>query len=443
LVNFDNYPLTKEFKLGFFMINFQKLGIENIHRYLLCWAMLLYSSLAISSPVGLEELLQEAVAYHPDILSKKGDVNSAGFNLEGAEWGRWPSVSVQVQSANSNNTVSRSTMGLLRVEQPLWTGGRVTSQIGVANANVGVANASLIESEQNVLLQASSAFFEVLRLEARLKAALDNEAEHRRLAESMKRRVKSEINPVADFIQVSTRMRQAITDRIEIERALASAKSVLQQWVGKRVDELTNPGIIPLYYKTKEEFIEAGLQFAPERKRLLAEVEVADAQISLAKSQMMPTVVAGYQTRLDTPGPGEERDRIYFAVQVQPGAGLSSLSGVSAAEAHKQSAQNAVYAYERQLTQELDTVWQQRQALKDQLAPKRSSVKGEDALVESYQRQFQVGKKTWIELLNSQQERTQAYYALADLEAPLQLTTLKLLLLTGYVNAKSTVIKND
>lgn len=397
---------------------------------------------ASAGGVGLETLLGEAVSTHPSIMAKRGESQAAAYNLDGAEWGRFPTVSAQVQSQSVTGTGGGG-YSVVRVEQPLWTGGRITGQIDVANAGVNVAGASLQETEQNVLLQTATAYFEVLRLEARLQAALANEREHERLTDSMKRRVASEISPQADLLQVSTRLRQAVTDRIQIQRQIATTRSNLEQWVGRSVGELSAVADITLGSKTEQDFLDAAKAFSPTRKRLLAEVEAAESQITVARAQMMPTLVAGYQLRLDSLQAGEERDRMYLSVQMQPGAGLSSISAVSAAAARKSAAQDALLAYERQLTQEVHTIWDERTALFEQLEPVKASLKGSDAIVDSYLRQFQVGKKNWLEVLNAQREKTQAYFSMADVESPLKLANVKLLLITGKINSKKFSLKDD
>jgi adhesin transport system outer membrane protein len=332
---------------------------------------------------------------------------------------------------------------VVRIEQPLWTGGRITGQIDLANSGVNVAGASLLEAEQNVLLQTAMAFFEVLRLESRLQAATDNELEHQRLTNSMKRRVSHEISPVSDLLQVATRLRQAVTDRIQIQRQIATARLNLEQWVGRSVGALSDPLNISVGNEPEQTLLDNAKAFSPIRKRLLAEIETAESQVAVARSQMMPTLVAGFQTRVDSLQPGEERGRAYLSFQVQPGAGLSSFSSVNASVARKAAAQDALLAYERQLAQEVSTTVAERNMLNEQMGPIKLSLRGSDAIVDSYLRQFQVGKKNWLEVLNAQREKTQAHFAMADIESPLKLTGVKLLLITGKINSRNFSLKDD
>jgi adhesin transport system outer membrane protein len=386
----------------------------------------------------LPNLLQEAVSQHPDVRNRKNERLAAGSQLDGAKWGRFPSVSAESQ------TYSDGPQTVAKVELPLWNGGRITGQINVASAGLTLADAAVQVAEQTVLTQAATAFFEILRLESRLKTAIQNEAEHLRLLQIIQRRAESEVSPKADETQADARMRQAIADRIQTKRQLEAARLALEQAVGRPVAELAAPSRVGMARWTEASLLQAALAFSPERKRLQAQVETSEAQIDVARAQLMPTVVAGFQRQV---GPlaitGDARERAYIGLQVQTGAGLSSLSNVQVAISRKLAAQDAIVAHDRQLTHTVRSTWSESVAMAEQLAPVRALLAGSDEIVASYLRQFQVSRKSWLDVLNAQREKIQAYNALADIEYPLMLSQVKLLLLAGQLNASSQNITDE
>lgn len=306
----------------------------------------------------------------------------------------------------------------------------------MATANLGLASAAVSEAEQKILGVATTAFFEILRLESRLKAAVANEAEHVRLQQVIQRRAKSEISPKTDETQADARLSQATADRLQTQRLIEAARLALEQAMGRsRVGELAAPPAVSLTQWSESSLLEAALAYAPERKRLLMQVETAEAQIALARAQIMPTLVAGYQSQLGTLQVGQERSRAYLGLQFQSGAGLSSLSAVQVAIARKLAAQDAIEAHDRQLTQTVRSAWSESKTLAAQLEPVRALLGGSDEIVASYLRQFQVGRKNWLDVLNAQREKTQAYNSLADIEYPLLLSQVRLLIATGQLNA--------
>ena len=384
--------------------------------------------------VNLATVLSEAVTQHPDIRSRRDDQQAAVARLDAAQWGRFPGLSAEAE------TRSGDPQSVLRLEQPLWNGGRISSQIDVSQAELRVAGATLSETQLDVLLRSAGAFFDILRLESRLKTAVVDEAEHLRLLETIKRRVAAEVSPLTDETQAAARWRQAITERIRITQQIDTARFLLAQLVGRPVGELIPPAPINMERWNEGALLDAALRFSPERRRLVALVDAADGQIGLSKSQSMPTVVAGYQFRLGALSYGEERDRAYLGLQVQTGGGLSSFANVRAAVSKKTAAVEAIEACGRRLTQSVRSIWAESLALKEQVEPVRSLLIGSDQVVASYLRQFQVGRKNWLDVLNAQREKAQAGYSFADLEYPLMLSNVRLLLLAGRWDLTTSIL---
>jgi len=396
-----------------------------------CLALAPSDAIAQPAPQDLGSLMREAIAHHPEVRGSRSHARAADHELQGAHWGKYPSLSSELQ------TQQGGPQAVLRLEQPLWTGGRITSQINVADAGLAQAEAAVTEVEQLVLAQAAAAYFEILRLESRLDAANGSVAEHERLLDTIQRRVRSQVSPATDETQAAARLNQAITERLQTQRQIDAARIALEQVVGRAVGGLAAAPRIDLGHWNEAGLLDAALSFSPERRRLRAQVDMADAQVDLARSQLRPSIVAGYQARVGHLQPGEERGRVYLALQMQTGAGLSSLSAVDAALARRQAAQDAIETLERSLAQQVRSLWAERQSVRQQVGPVQALLSGADEIVASYLRQFQVGRKNWLDVLNAVREKTQAQYALADLESPLLLAEIRLLLLAGLMNAQN------
>ena len=400
-------------------------------RLLLCSMLLGWAVAHAQSTAKLSVLLTAAAKDHPTVKSRLSEQAAFGFELEAARWGRFPSLGSQVQ------TVSGGVQAVLTVKQPLWTGGRITGQIDLAQAQLEGAGAALTVAELQVMQQTAVAFFEILRLEARLQASQDNEAEHQRLMDIIQRRVRAEVSPKTDETQASARLQQAITERLQTERQLGVTRLQLEQLTGRPVEHLRAPRQIQMAMWDQASLLASARAFSPERKQLAAQVAAADASIVTTRSQLMPQVILSYEQKLGTIAFGEDRSRLFLGLEMQTGAGLSSLAANQTAVARRQAAKDAIEVHDRQLTQSINTTWSEMQALGRQLEPARALLGGTDEVVSSYLRQFQVGKKNWLDVLNAQREKTNAHYALADIQYPHHQAQVQLLLLAGHINAKS------
>jgi adhesin transport system outer membrane protein len=386
---------------------------------------------AHAQEVRLTQLLDLAKTRHPSILQARSQAQSAGFELDAAKWGKFPTVSSEVRSD------SAYAQSIAKVEQPLWAGGRIEGRIELGEANLRVAEAGIRDAELNALTQVGSAFFEWLRLHSRLQTALQNVQEHQRLAQLIGRRVESEISPPADATLAEARLQQAITERLQFERQLATTFNTLVQWTGP----LNGLPVAPTHIAYTrapigQTVVDLAFQTSGQRQKLMAQIESTQAQIRLAQAQGMPSVVAGYQYIVSGPlYTAPDRGRGYVGLQFQPGAGLSALAGIKSALAKKDAAEQELQMLERNIEFQARTLYSDIDALQAQLAPAQELVQGTSELVESYLRQYQIGRKNWLDVLNAQREKTQADYNLADVRYALRQSQIKLLLLTGELHS--------
>jgi outer membrane protein, adhesin transport system len=122
-----------------------------------------------AADVSLKQLLEIAVVKHPSVLQARSQAQAAGFDLEAAQWGRYPTVSSELRS-DTNLTPS-----LAKVEQPLWTGG-----MQAAASRKDAVQQELETLDRNLQSQTQSAISELDALQAQLKPAkalLDGTAE--------------------------------------------------------------------------------------------------------------------------------------------------------------------------------------------------------------------------------------------------------------------------
>jgi len=112
---------------------------------------------SVGAQSRLTDLLQAGANTHPSVLQARSQFEAAGFEVDSAKWGRFPTITTQALAPNNR------TQSLTKVEQPLWTGGRITGQIQVSEANERAALSSVLDAQTNAMLQVSNSFFDFLR----------------------------------------------------------------------------------------------------------------------------------------------------------------------------------------------------------------------------------------------------------------------------------------
>lgn len=390
-----------------------------------------------ANELKLGEALELAARYHPSVKSRQSDLQAAQGDLDTAKWSRYPTVSTEATASGGRP------QGALLVQQPLWAGGKIDAQNRLASANVKLAEAALQEARISLMQQTGQQFFEAIRWRQRLEVAKKNEDEHRKLLELIQRRVTAEISAVSDQVLATARLQQAVSERIQFQRSLSTAELSLQQLVGQPLSTLREPKALSLPPSDENQVLASTKASSAELLRLRTQQEVSQAQIDMAQAVIYPTLALAHRRALGGTDNGTDPSRTYLSLQFSPGPGLSARSTVAAAQSRLESSlQNAV-VYERQLEQQARTALADLEALGQQVAPAQALVNATEEVVASYLRQYQVGKKNWLDVLNALRESAQATYSAVDVTNSTQSLQLRLMLLTGHLNAQNLSLIHD
>ena len=398
--------------------------------------------LAVSAPAAqaqsatawtFDQILQQALQNHPAILGKRSLQAAALADLDAAQWQRFPSVSAELP------TGSREAGGVLRVEQPLWSGGRINAGIDVAGSRLDATGAGIEEERLTLSLRVIAAFTEALRHTARVAAAEAGRAEHDRLLDMIRRRVAQSVSSQTDQRLAESRAYQAANDVSASRQGLANALAQLSQLAGKPVRLVASTGIgvaEPLPGASMELVVRQAVAYSPTLRRLDFEARAADSEITLQRSAYLPKLVL----RMEKPTGGINTDnstRAMLVLQAQPGAGLSAKAGVDAAVARREGARAAHDTAEREVRERFAIDWNEAEATRERLGNAGEASTTSTQVFESYARQYVIGRKSWNDVLNAVREATQAQFVLEDTRAQAIAASLRLAAQTGILGSRT------
>lgn len=384
--------------------------------------------------LALDDAVALALGYHPLLKAKENDVSAAESDLAAAKWGAFPQVSLSSQAILNDDDTR-----VFNVSQPIWAGGQISGNIDLASAVYSETEAGLSVEIKSIVLSTSRAFIEVLLSGEKLKIAEDNRQEHAKLVEIIQRRFRAKTSPEVDVMLASARLAQAESQVAQMEVAQEIAWTQLSQLLGVRPRAL-------LYPQSKETLSVLGdfaledlkamaLDYSPEIKALSAGVKKSQASVKVAKSIALPKVNLGYQKRYGDLQFGQEEEQMFLGIDFQPGAGLSSRRQLSAARLRVDSSRNNLRALSLETNQAVEILHQQHFSSKSQIETTRVLVKAMSEVVASYLRQYTVGRKTWLDVLNSQRELFQAKNTLVDFRSQNLNTGYQLLAEAGILQS--------
>ena len=384
---------------------------------------------AQAQPVwNFQQLLQAALASHPLVLAKRSAQGSAQAESEGAQWQRYPSFSAEA-STPSGGLNAR----LLRMEQPLWSGGRITAGIDLAGSRLDAAGAALDEARQELSLKVIAAATETLRQQIRQQHGITGVKEHEKLLWMIERRVAQEVSPLADQNLARARLYASANELSVTTQALNNALAQLSQLAGQSVIAIDPQSVTEAGAPASlDAAIIQALAHSPTLRRLAFEEKTASAEIDSKRSAYMPQLVL----RVEKSAGGLTPDtRAMLVLLAQPGAGLSAKSGLDAAVARREAVRLARVAAERDLRERLTLDWNEWVAARLRLDNADQARAMSTDVFESYARQFTAGRKTWIDVLNAVREATQSELAVNDARAQMLAASLRLRALTGTLTS--------
>jgi adhesin transport system outer membrane protein len=383
-----------------------------------------------NTALSFEQALRIAADTHPSIAQRLSEQGASEYGATGARWQRWPGLSV-----SSSRGPLGSTLTELQLEQPLWSGGRITANINAAEARAEAARNSVAEARKVILERAINAYAEAMRLQSRLLIADTAIADFEQLRDMIDRRVESGISPKADAINVRARLQQSQSERMQMSLQLQNTRTELELLLGRRFTALVVPPPLEKLSLNMDEALDIVLDTAPELARLNAEERVAEEAIAATRSSLSPSLALRYQ-RVFGGGTFYATDQVFVGVTYQPGNGLSSFSAISEAESRRTGAVYAREAARLDLINRVRSLWQQADSSRRELSILNELVSSTQQVYESCLRQFPVGRRTWLELLLARRDATQAQYALADIRWSGFASQLKLELVTGQLAAR-------
>jgi adhesin transport system outer membrane protein len=383
-----------------------------------------------NTQLSFEQALRMAADTHPSIAQRLSEQGASEYGATGARWQRWPGLSV-----SSSRGPLGSTLTELQLEQPLWSGGRITANINAAEARAEAARNSVAEARKVILERTINTYAEAMRLQSRLLIADTAITDFAQLSDMIDRRVESGVSPKADAINVRARLQQSQSERMQMALQLQNARTELELLLGRRFTALVVPPPLAKLSLNMDEALDIVLDTAPELARLNAEERVAEEAIAATRSSLSPSLALRYQ-RVFGGGTFYATDQVFVGVTYQPGNGLSSFSAISEAESRRTGAVYAREATRLELINRVRSLWQQADSSRRELSVLNELVSSTQQVYESCLRQFPVGRRTWLELLLARRDATQAQYALADIRWSGFASQLKLELVTGQLAAR-------
>lgn len=370
--------------------------------------------------LDINALIVQAVQTHPLVGAAQSEQQATLEGITASKFNLYPSPSLTSGYQSNDGLVTAAT-----IRQPLWAGGRLTSNVNQAIYDDKAAQAYIFEQQNTVAKNTIDIWQNYIYAVALQGLYANNLKQLAEFEAMMQRRVSQGVSARIDLDLVTNRILQDQNAYQAAQQQQRIAEARLSQLIGEPV---ASRGLLPApldqmarYVKAQSAdfermaFSQVGIS-NPSFIKQQYQIESAKQQVKAQKALSYPTVYAQYQDvyyHKDNNNDGQ----LSLGLSYEPGAGLSNFALARATQAKVKSLEQSQEAGKRKIMEDIQTQYQQFVSAKDQETSLVAAVAGAQIVVDSYRRQFIAGRKTWLEVLNAVREKSSYQQQLLQIQS--------------------------
>lgn len=376
----------------------------------------------------LPEAIQQVLVTHPEMKASSFQRQARDQQVIQARGPYYPKLDAsmswgfiqQDKPFYDRTWPSQSTVSL---RQNIFRGGADYFDVERQQANVKSQAYLLQATSENMSLLTAKVYLNVLKNTELSALAKENLLNHERIGDQVKLRQQSGVDRGADLAQVQGRLALAQSNVVVTAANLLDARSDYQAVVNRLPGELVKPTPVnaPLP-ATFEEAEQLALNSYPTIKSAKADLEARKAQYKVAKAQLSPSfdIAADYNWTDDistNPRTGLIDRRDYFSgaavLSFNVFNGLRNQGRIKETLYLIHEAEQILYNTERQTIQSIRLSLEAYQAAQDRVKHLEEYVKATEATAAAFLAQWNIGRRTMFDLLDTQAEAINAKASLA------------------------------
>ncbi|WFU38508.1 TolC family outer membrane protein [Bradyrhizobium sp. CB82] len=375
---------------------------------------------------ALPEALAKAYQTNPQLNAERARQRATDENVPQALAGYRPqivaSLSAGLQSVRDllpNNTIQTANLKPwvigVTVTQTLFNGFRTANSVRVAELQVQSGREALRNVGQGVLLDAVTAYTNVLANQSLVEAQRSNVAFLREtLAVTQRRLNAGDVTPT-DTAQAEARLNRGLSDLNAAEVALAISQATYTQVIGNPPSQLRPAEVVDRYLpKSREDSLAMAIREHPAVMAAGFDVDVASTNIRVAEGALLPSAnVQGSASRSRDNDPtlgtfGTDQASIVANVTAPIYDGGQAASQTRQAKEVAAQSRLVLDQVRNQARTAATSAWVANEGAKIAVSASESEVKAATVALQGVQREAAGGQRTTVDVLNSQADLIQA-----------------------------------
>ncbi|HYD64310.1 TolC family outer membrane protein [Azospirillum sp.] len=407
----------------------------------------------------LEQALAQAYENNPTLAAQRARLRAVDEQVPQALSRYRPTVSAEAGVTRSATTSQQSGGGRsaelrsaatpksaeLNVTQPLYDP-QAAPLVRSAENTVQAQRSQLLATEQQVLLNAASAYLDVVQNQAVVLLSANNEQVLRRQLEAARDRFRVGEYTRTDVSQSESRLAQSVANRISNEGTLQTSRGTYVRYIGTMPGNLKAPKPTFKLPATLDETVELARANNPTILSASFQEAAQRENIDVAYGRMLPTVSlsasAGRTWDLGTSATSgvttDRQDSASLRAQVR-----IPLYSAGQAESQVREAKQTANQYRIQIDESRRAVqetaisaWQSLSTARASIESFQAQIKAAQIALEGVRQEAQVGSRTVLDVLNQEQELLNARVSLVRAQRNEMVAAFQLLSAVGQLTAQ-------
>ncbi|MCE0496310.1 TolC family outer membrane protein [Vibrio sp. DNF-1] len=371
----------------------------------------------------LEQAIALTLSSNPELRSSFSQYQSRIHDVDSAEGAYLPSVDLSagigyegIDPASSNSKESTDLTrkeATISLSQLIWDGASTTNNIHRTQSEAESDRYQLLADASDMALKVAKIYLDTYQAKEVLALSEDNLAIHKKIYADIKRKAELGLGSTADVSQVEARIAKAEANVLAAQNNYFDSQSEYERYVGEAPSHLIYPEVDmkPMPDKLKNA-VKIAFKQNPTIKVAQFDVVAAKYQYKQSKAPTMPTfsIEASHSLRDDAGGyvGGSSETTAMLRMNYNLYKGGSDLADIKSNAYKLNKAKDLREDTFRQVKAGLSLSWNSLEFTKKQMNYLSQHVDTVSDTVIAYQKQYQIGQRTLLDLLNSQNELFEA-----------------------------------
>ncbi|SFG06084.1 TolC family outer membrane protein [Neptunomonas qingdaonensis] len=382
----------------------------------------MFSSVQATYASQLEEIVTRSVLSSPEVKRSMDARNAVYEEVRQARGGFYPKIDIAAgvgyewtkntttQNVGDGDVELRRREASISLRQMLFDGFLTDSEVDRHASRLEANNHHLREVAEEKALETTRAYLEVIKRQELLNQANETLYNHVRVYEQIRKRSESGLGTLASIQQATGRLALAEVNVLSAENNLRDAQVTFQRVVGDKAPDtletpLFNLSSLP---ESESDSVKRATVNHPTLKLAQADIQAAQSQYDSARSLMYPKlnfeVDRNWNNNIDGVEGDNEDLTAMFRVRYNIYNGGSDKARIRQTRHQINEAKDIKDNALRQTVEGVSLSWNAYEILGRQLAFFEKHVDSSSQTRDSYLKQFNIGQRSLLDLLDTENE---------------------------------------